>query len=107
MYAPLGAGLIALALCLYFRHDISERFSPDGWQSADLVARPVGADELARSAGPIREQVARASTGTVYWMFLLEGATRDPPVSAAALTIEDGITAVPAEGRGVVGGEKV
>src|SRR3546814_2368596 len=38
MYAPLGAGLIALALCLYFRHDISERFSPDGWQSADLFA---------------------------------------------------------------------
>jgi len=64
--------------------------------AADLVTKPVGADELARNAGPIREQVARASTGNVYWMFLLEGATRDPRVAAAALSIEDDISAVTA-----------
>lgn len=64
--------------------------------AADLVANPIGADELARNAGPIREQVARASTGNVYWMFLLEGATRDPRVAAAALSIEDDISAVTA-----------
>ncbi|MBN8843509.1 MAG: insulinase family protein [Sphingomonadales bacterium] len=62
--------------------------------AADLVANPVGADELARNAGPIREQVARASTGNVYWMFLLEGATRDPRVTQAALSIEDDISSV-------------
>lgn len=62
--------------------------------AADLVANPVGADELARNAGPLREQVARASTGNVYWMFLLEGATRDPRVAAAALSIEQDISAV-------------
>src|SRR3546814_8645624 len=45
---------------------------------------------------PIREQVARASTGNVYWMFLLEGATRDPRVAAAALSIQDDISAVTA-----------
>ncbi|HEX2814042.1 MAG TPA: insulinase family protein [Sphingopyxis sp.] len=55
--------------------------------AADLVANPVGADELARNAGPLREQIERASTGNVYWMFLLEGATRDPRVAAAALSI--------------------
>ncbi|HET6526402.1 M16 family metallopeptidase [Sphingopyxis sp.] len=64
--------------------------------AADLVTKPVGADELARNAGPIREQVARASTGNVYWMFLLEGATRDPRVAAAALSIQDDIAAVTA-----------
>ena len=64
--------------------------------AADLVTKPVSADELARNAGPIREQVARASTGNVYWMFLLEGATRDPRVAAAALSIQDDIAAVTA-----------
>ena len=64
--------------------------------AADLVAKPVSADELARNAVPIREQVARASTGNVYWMFLLEGATRDPRVTAAALSMQDDIAAITA-----------
>ncbi|WP_137753209.1 M16 family metallopeptidase [Sphingopyxis sp. L1A2A] len=64
--------------------------------AADLVAKPVSADELTRNAVPIREQVARASTGNVYWMFLLEGATRDPRITAAALSIQDDISAVTA-----------
>ncbi|MGV7119945.1 M16 family metallopeptidase [Sphingopyxis sp. 550A] len=62
--------------------------------AADLVANPVGADELARNAGPIREQIERASTGNVYWMFLLEGATRDPRVAAAALSIDRDISSI-------------
>jgi zinc protease len=62
--------------------------------AADLVANPVGADELARAAGPIREQVVRASTGNVYWMYLLKGATRDPRIAAAAMAMEDDILAV-------------
>src|SRR3546814_7857035 len=62
--------------------------------AADRVAHPVTANELARNVGPIREQVARASTGNVYWMFLLEGATRDPRVVAAALSIENDISAI-------------
>lgn len=64
--------------------------------AADLAANPVGADELARNAGPIREQVTRASTGNVFWMYLLEGATRDPRVAASALSMEQDIAAVTA-----------
>lgn len=64
--------------------------------AADLVATPVSIDELTRNAVPIREQVARATTGNVYWMFLLEGATRDPRVTAAALSIQDDISAITA-----------
>ena len=55
---------------------------------------PVGADELARNAVPIREQVSRASTGNVFWMFQLEGATRDPRVAQAALSMEADINGV-------------
>ena len=64
--------------------------------AADLVANPVGVDELTRNAVPIREMVSRASTGNVYWMFLLEGATRDPRVASAALSMETDIAAVTA-----------
>lgn len=64
--------------------------------AADLAAEPVTADELARNVGPIREQVARAATGNVYWMFLLEGATRDPRVISAAMSMEDDVAAVTA-----------
>ncbi|WP_081944853.1 M16 family metallopeptidase [Sphingopyxis sp. MWB1] len=64
--------------------------------AADLVARPVSADELARNLTPIREQVARAATGNVYWMFLLEGATRDPRIIANALSIQTDMAAIDA-----------
>ena len=54
----------------------------------ELAGQPVSADELARAAGPLREQIGRALTGNLYWMYLLEGASRDPRVVPAALTIE-------------------
>ncbi|MGH6650268.1 MAG: M16 family metallopeptidase [Sphingopyxis sp.] len=64
--------------------------------AADLATNPVTADELARNAGPIREQVMRASTGNVFWMYLLEGATTDPRIADAALSMEQDIGAVTA-----------
>ncbi|HMQ19597.1 MAG TPA: insulinase family protein, partial [Sphingopyxis sp.] len=76
--------------------DIDRFYAIAGDIAADLAANPVGEDELARNAGPIREQVLRASTGNVYWMYLLEGATRDPRVAAAALSMERDIAAVTA-----------
>lgn len=91
-----GSGGYLLAGSLLAPKDVDRFYTIARDIAADLVAHPVGADELARSAGPIREQVARASTGNVYWMFLLEGATRDPRVAAAALSIEDDISAVTA-----------
>ncbi|MBA4748423.1 MAG: insulinase family protein [Sphingopyxis sp.] len=54
----------------------------------ELASEPVSADELTRASGPIREQIARALTGNLYWMHLLEGASRDPRVVRAALSIE-------------------
>ena len=46
--------------------------------AADLVAKPVSADELARATEPLRQLVSRASTGNNFWLNQLQGATRDP-----------------------------
>lgn len=45
--------------------------------AADLAARPVSADELQRVLAPLRQQLARASTGNAYWMDQMEGAAFD------------------------------
>ena len=74
--------------------DVDRFYRIAGEIARDLVAKPVEADELARNAGPIREQVSRASTGNVFWMFLLEGATRDPRRADAAMRYEQDVGAI-------------
>ncbi len=46
--------------------------------AADLVAKPVTADELGRVIEPMRQRVTRASTSAAFFMYQLEGATTDP-----------------------------
>lgn len=46
--------------------------------AADLASRPVSADELARVQTPLRESIARASSGNTFWMTQMMGSTRDP-----------------------------
>lgn len=46
--------------------------------AADFVARPVSADELTRAVMPMREMIARASSGNVFWMQQLAGSSTDP-----------------------------
>ena len=46
--------------------------------AADLAARPIGADELARVIEPMRQQITRAATSTAFFMWQLEGVTSDP-----------------------------
>ncbi len=43
--------------------------------AADLAASPVSPDELQRSLEPILQYVERATTGNLFWMNELEGAT--------------------------------
>ena len=43
----------------------------------DLATTPPDADELARSTEPLRQLIQRASTGNLFWMFQLEGASTD------------------------------
>lgn len=51
--------------------------------AGELIAQPVSSDELQRAIGPLSEQIIRASSGNVFWMFETEGATRDPRRFAA------------------------
>lgn len=46
--------------------------------AADLAARPVSEDELARAVKPMEELIIRASSGNTFWLINLKGATRDP-----------------------------
>lgn len=64
--------------------------------AADLIAKPVSEDELARNVGPIREQVSRASTGNMFWMMLLRGASRDERIVRNAVMLEQDVNAVTA-----------
>ncbi len=43
----------------------------------DLAASPVGQDEYNRVVEPLRQYVSRASTGNLFWLYELEGATVD------------------------------
>ena len=55
--------------------------------AADLALRPVSADEIARSVGPMRQQIARASSGNSFWLSQLQGATADPRRLASVGTL--------------------
>ncbi len=43
----------------------------------DLVTRPVTADEMQRAVAPMKERISRASTGSMFWLRNLEGASFD------------------------------
>lgn len=89
-----NSGGYVLATSLLAPKDVDRFYAITRDIAADLAANPVGADELARSVGPIYERVLRATTGNAYWMVLLEGATRDQRVTQAALSIGNDIAGV-------------
>ena len=55
--------------------------------AADLAAQPVTPDELARTIGPTRQQIARASSGNPFWLSQLAGASTDPKRLQAVATL--------------------
>ena len=46
--------------------------------AAELVSKPIDADELKRTIGPMQQSIMRQSTGNQFWMNQLDGATYDP-----------------------------
>lgn len=71
---------------------VTSQLKPEGFErffaisqgiAADLAARPVSADELARVINPLHEAINRASSGNSFWLGQLVGATRDPRKIAA------------------------
>lgn len=66
--------------------------------AADLVAKPVDADELNRALTPIKQQLIRQSSGNMFWMRLVEGGSYDPlRVAAVGTLARDIATTSPAE----------
>ncbi|WP_260599501.1 M16 family metallopeptidase [Sphingomonas endolithica] len=46
--------------------------------AADLVAHPIGEDELQRTVKPMKELILRQATGNQFWLNQLQGASYDP-----------------------------
>lgn len=44
----------------------------------DLATKGPTRDEMARAVNPLKERIARASTGSQFWLYYLEGANADP-----------------------------
>ncbi len=66
--------------------------------AAELAAQPVSADELARAVGPLRELIARASTGSQFWLAQLGGVSFTPAKAAALESISSDYSRItPAE----------
>jgi zinc protease len=64
--------------------------------AADFVAKPVSADELARAINPMRQMIARASSGNSFWMSQLGGASRDPRKLSALQSLPSDFAAITA-----------
>jgi len=70
--------------------------------AADLVAKPVDADELNRALTPLKQQILRMSSGNMFWMRLVEGGTYDPARIAAVETLAQDYSRVsPADVQGL------
>lgn len=55
--------------------------------AADLAAKPIDDDELARALTPLKQQIIRSSSGNMFWMRLVEGGSYDPARIAAVDTL--------------------
>jgi zinc protease len=55
--------------------------------AADLVAKPLEADELDRALSPLKQQIIRSSSGNMFWMRLVEGGSYDPAILAGVETL--------------------
>ena len=53
----------------------------------DLAARPVTSDELVRAVTPLRQFIARASSGNTFWMSQLAGLSQDKGKAEALRTL--------------------
>jgi zinc protease len=55
--------------------------------AADLIAKPVDADELDRALTPLKQMILRRSSGNMFWMTLTEGGSYDPARLASVDTL--------------------
>lgn len=63
--------------------DVDRFFAFANEVAADLATNPISPDELQRAVEPVKQAVERASSGNVFWMGQLKGATYEPARFAA------------------------
>ncbi len=63
----------------------------------DLREKPVSADELQRVVEPLRQLIARASSGNSFWMSQMEGASFNPQKFAALQSLLSDYTVITPE----------
>ncbi|NVD27961.1 insulinase family protein [Parasphingorhabdus flavimaris] len=63
----------------------------------DLRENPVSADELTRVVEPLRQLIARASSGNTFWMSQMEGASYKPQKFVALRTLLSDYTVITPE----------
>ena len=63
----------------------------------DLREKPVSADELQRVVEPLRQLIARASSGNSFWMSQMEGATFNPEKFVALQSLLSDYTVITPE----------
>ena len=63
----------------------------------DLREKPVSADELKRIVEPLRQLIARASSGNSFWMSQMEGASYNPQKFVALRTLLSDYTVITPE----------
>ena len=83
----LDAGGAITAIAQLQPRDVPVFFQTADEIAADLIANPPTADELARVTEPLKQQITRAATSSAFFMYQLEGATREPSRFAAIRTI--------------------
>ena len=62
--------------------------------AADLIAKPVDADELKRALLPVAQQMMRMSTGNMFWLQQTQGGSQDPRRLAAVDTLASDLMSV-------------
>jgi zinc protease len=72
---PAGGKIIALGMVPPDKVDFF--FTLVRGIAADLVAKPIEADELNRAITPLKQQILRMSSGNMFWMRLVEGGSYD------------------------------
>lgn len=73
----LSGGGTILALAQLKPEDVPVFFSEAEKIAVDLSVNPPDADELERVTEPLRQLISRASTGNMFWLYQLEGASFD------------------------------
>lgn len=76
-----GGGRIS-AMAQLQPKDVPIFFSEAERIARELATEPASADELSRVTEPLRQYISRASTGNLFWLYQLEGATTEPRLVA-------------------------